>query len=595
MSRLLLVGLALGGLAFPMLAADKADSPRQGPKLVAPQHAGVGRMAPGFAATDIAGKPVSLADLAAGHKAVVVALTSTSCPVSKKYVPTFAKLEGQYGSQGVAFVYVNPIATDKPADIKAVIADQKLSGRYVHDADGSFAKALGASSTGDVFVLDSQRTVVYRGAVDDRYGLGYSLETAKRNYLADALDGVLAGRPAIVPATEAPGCALDTSSAKSPAASAITYHNRISRIVQQNCQECHRTGGVGPFTMNSLEEVVAHKGMIKKVVEKGTMPPWFARDAKDEHRKWSNDKSLTAADKADLLAWFANGSPAGNPADAPHPVVYPAGWAIGKPDLVVQIPKPFAIKADGVMPYQNAIADPNLSEDKWIQAFEVQPTNRAVVHHVLIFAVLGDFKRQRPEDRDGFFAAYVPGNDHQIFPEGFAKKLPKGSKLLFQIHYSPNGTATEDQVKLGLVYAKSEPKFELKVAGLQNQKIAIPPGAADHVEVANLKVPFDAVVTAFMPHMHVRGSACKYEIATEGQTTTVLDIPKYDFNWQLKYQLAEPLTIAPGTTLKFTAHYDNSAKNPANPDPTKTVKWGPQTSDEMLLGYIEYYRPVPVK
>ena len=313
----LLVGLVFGGMTATGMAADNADSPRQGPRSVAPQYAGVGRMVPGFAATDVGGKPVSLTAVAKGKKAIVIALTSTSCPVSKKYLPTFAKLERDYGSKGVAFIYINPIATDKAADIQAAIADQKLIGAYIRDADGTLAKALGANTTGDAFVLDAQRTVVYRGAVDDRYGIGYALETAKANYLSDALDAALAGAAVKLPANDAPGCALDLSEAKAPAKPAVTFHNRISRIVQQNCQECHRTGGVGPFSMDTLAEVVAHKGMIKKVVDKGTMPPWFAVDGKDDHRKWVNDKSLTADDKADLLAWFDKGAPAGDPADEP--------------------------------------------------------------------------------------------------------------------------------------------------------------------------------------------------------------------------------------------------------------------------------------
>jgi len=593
--RCFLVMSLVVGLVAVTQAADIADSPRQGPRPVAPQFAGVGRRIPEFKVTDVAGKPVSLVAVAKDKKAVVIAFTSTSCPVSKKYLPTFAKLEQEYISKGVTFIYVNPLASDKATDIQSAIADQKLTGTYIHDAEGTLAKALGANTTGDVFLLDSKRTVVYRGAVDDRYGIGYALETAKVNYLSEALDATLADKEVKLPANDAPGCALDLASAKSPAMPAVTYHNRISRILQQNCQECHRTGGVGPFTLDSLEEVVAHKGMIKKVVDKGTMPPWFAVDGKDDHHKWANNKSLTADDKSDLLAWFDKGSPAGDVADAPKPRTYPADWVIGKPDLIVQIPTKIAIKADGVMDYQNVMADTNLSEDKWIQSFEVKPTNRAVVHHVLIFAVLGDFKKQRPEDRDGFFAAYVPGNDHQIYPEGFAKKLPKGSKLLFQIHYTPNGKATEDQLKIGMVYAKATPKYELKVAGLANNKILIPPGDGDYVNTATLRVPFEAVITGFMPHMHVRGSACKYEMTVDGKTTTLLDVPKYDFNWQLKYQLAEPITVPLGTPLKYTAHFDNSAKNPANPDPTKEVKWGKQTSDEMMLGYIEYYRPVAVK
>jgi len=192
----------------------------------------------------------------------------------------------------------------------------------------------------------------------------------------------------------------------------------------------------------------------------------------------------------------------------------------------------------------------------------------------------------------GYYAIYVPGNSTLIYPDGFGKRLPKGSKVRFQIHYTPNGTATEDRTELGLVFAKEKPNHEVLVAALINTWFKIPPGESNHKETAWLPVPFDAVILGFLPHMHLRGKAFRYEVTTPGgKPEVLLDIPHYDFNWQLLYNLAEPRRIPRGSNLTATAWFDNSDKNPANPDPTKTVKWGPQTFDEMLLGYVEYYRP----
>jgi peroxiredoxin/mono/diheme cytochrome c family protein len=591
MRRSTLAILTAGCLAAPA-AAD-------GPKPVPPQFAGVGRMAPDLAAPDLAGQPVTLSELLKARKAVVVALTSTSCPVSKKYLPALARLEQEYGPKGIGFVYLNPIAADRPDDARKLVEDLKLTGPYLHDRDGSLAKALGAASTGDAFVLDATRTVVYRGAVDDQYGVSYSLDAPRRRFLADALDAVLAGREVTVKATEAPGCVLDLSDVKPAAAAPVTYHNRISRIVQRHCQECHRDGGVGPFSLETHADVVAHRGMIRRVVERGTMPPWFAAPPPDgEHSKWANDRSLPEADRADLLAWLAGGTPEGDPADAPLPRSFPTEWAIGTPDLVVQIPRPVRVKAEGTMPYQNVVVETGLTEDRWVRAVEIRPTAPAVVHHVLVFRVddsaggLLARVRDGGSDRLGFFAAYVPGNTYQAYPDGFGKKLPKGARLRFQIHYTPNGTATEDQMRIGFVFADRPPRHELKVVGLSNLRISIPPGAADHPESAQLRLPVDAVVTAFMPHMHVRGKSCRYEMTPPGgESVTLLHVPRYDFNWQLRYELAEPLQLSRGTVLRFTARFDNSDRNPANPDPTKTVRWGQQTYDEMLLGYVEYYLP----
>jgi len=570
-------------LAFSTVAVAAAGD-REAPRPVPPQSVGVGRLAPDLTATDVAGKPVSLAALAKSSKAVVVAVTSASCPLSRKTLPSLAKLEAELVPQGVAFVYVNPVATDDAAAIAKAVAASGLTGAYVADPTGAFAAGLGATSTGDVFVLDGQRTVVYRGALDDQYGVGYSLDAPKSRYAHAALTALLAGQPVSVPATTAPGCALDLAPPAVANFAAVTYHGRVSRVLAANCVECHRDGGVGPFKLDTLAEVAAHKAMVRKVVEAGTMPPWHAAP---QPGHWANDRSLTPADKADLLAWLKNGLPPGDPADAPLPRHFPDGWAIGKPDLVVQLPKPIAIQATGTMPYQTATVETGLTAERWVQAIEIQPTDRAAVHHVLVFV---GGPKDRPAERDGYFAAYVPGNSHQVFPDGFAKKLPAGARLRFQIHYTPTGAATSDQLRLGLRFAAAPPTRELKVAALANHAIAIPPNAGHHEEVASIRVPADAVVLAFMPHLHVRGKACRYESVTPaGVTTTLLDVPHYDFNWQLKYQLAEPLSVPKGTTLRFTVWYDNSRANPANPDPTATVKWGPQTTDEMLLGYLDYY------
>src|SRR5438067_1181990 len=362
-------------LTAAVAAAVVADNPvKEAPRVLKPSEAGVGRLVPDVAFTDTAGKPGKLSDFKAG-KLLVVAMTNTSCPVCKQYAPTLARIEKEYSPQGVAFLFVNPTATDKP-DASA------FAGRYVHDTGHQLAAALGARTTAEVFVLDAARTVVYRGAVDDQFGIGYALDAPRNNYLATALDDALAGRVPVTAATTAPGCELAlTVAAKTPP----TYHARVERIVQHNCVECHRSGGVGPFELTTYDHVVAHKGMIRKVVERGTMPPWFAAPpARGEHSPWANDRSLCDSDKADLLAWLAGDLAKGDPADAPLPRTYPSGWLVGKPDAVFRIPQPIAVKAQGTMPYQHVSVDTDFDDDRWVQALEVRPTARDVVHHVLV-------------------------------------------------------------------------------------------------------------------------------------------------------------------------------------------------------------------
>ncbi len=593
--------LAALSAAYFVAAADSIESPstvvRQGPRPLKPSDHGVGRYTAEVEFRDLAGKSHRLSEFSAA-KATVVCMTSVSCPLSKKYLPTLVDLAKAYAPRGVQFLLVNTVATDKPDEMQAAAASLGSHALYVNDITGTLSLAVGAKTTTDVVVLDATRTVIYHGAVDDQYGFGYSLDAPRRRYLAEALDAVLAGRSPEVAACVAPGCALtiETKASATPQP-AVTYHNRISRILAQNCVECHRSGGVGPFDLTSAAEVSAHAAMIKQVVERGVMPPWFAApDESGRPSPWANDRSLSAADKADLLTWLDGGRPLGDRRDGIAPTPRSDEWQIGKPDAVFEFAQPVSIKATGVMPYRNVVVETNLPEERWVQAIEIQPGVLGVVHHVLVFAMQGDESDSEQDDqaegRGGYWAIYVPGNSTQIFPQGFAKRLPKGAKLRFQMHYTPSGMAVEDRTRIGLIFADQPPEHEVRVAGVVNVRLRIPPGADNHEEVATLRLPFDVQVLGFLPHMHLRGKACRYEVIdADGDSQTLLDIPRYDFNWQLLYNYFDPLPLERGTTLKFTAWFDNSDKNPANPDATQTVRWGPQTYDEMHLGYVEYYVP----
>ena len=566
---------------------------RQAARIINGKDRNVGRLIPDLELADLSGKAHRLSELTRG-KGVVVAVTSTSCPLSKKYLPTLIRLAREYHDKGFGFVLLNPLATDKPTAIQDAANDLGLAGVYVHDAQGTLSSAFGLTSTTDVLILDSSRTVLYHGAVDDQYGFGYSLEAARKNYLVTALDEVLKGSRIVVTATEAPGCLLDHE-VGTATITTVTYHNRISRLIQTNCGDCHRQGGVGPFSLETHADVVSHAKMIETVVSQGTMPPWFAVPLPGKAPSpWINDCSLSEDDKTDLLAWLKGDKAVGDPHDAPRPVDYASGWEIGKPDLVVKFPSAVPIQATGVMRYKNVVVDAGLTEDRWIQGIEIHPGAPEVVHHILVFAHAprgSGNRKESPNDEINYWAIYVPGNNKIVYPPGFARKLPKGSKIRFQVHYTPSGTATEDLTQMALIYADKAPENEVKTASLVNAWFEIPPGASNFQDSAKIKLPGDATVMGYLPHMHVRGTSCRYEAITDGKSEVLLDVPRYDFNWQLMYRYAEPRTFAKGTTLKFTAGFDNSDKNPANPDPKATVHWGEQTTDEMIIGYLEYYVP----
>lgn len=553
-----------------------------------PASVGVGSVVPALSLRDLDGKPHQLGSA----KTTVVILTSTTCPLTKKYGPTLAKLESAYRPKGVQFVFVNPTSSEPVADQKADRARLKLAGPYVNDPE--VARTLGAKTTTEAFVLDSARRVVYRGAIDDQYGIGYALDQPRERYLTRALDAVLKGGKPDPEATWAPGCMLELPAPKKAAA---TYFNRIATMMQDNCGECHRPGGVAPFSLLTYQDVKDRAPMIKYVVDRGIMPPWFAEDD-PKQGPWKNNRALSAQDKADLYAWIDAGAPKGDERNAPKPRTYATGeWTIGKPDATFQLPKPIDIKATGIMPYQEVFIETEFTEEKWIEAMEVIPTARQVVHHVLIFVYPPGGRRSLfsggvGEEIEGFFAAYVPGTNAIRYPDGMAKRVPAGSRLKFQLHYTPNGTATKDQTKLGLVFAKKPVEHEVRTVGIANLGLNIPPGAPNHPHTGKVNVPYDVRVLSMIPHMHVRGKAARYELINpDGSRRRLLEVPRYDFNWQLPYEYREPLLVKKGSQLEYTAWYDNSKDNPANPDPTKRVRWGLQTYDEMHLGYVEYYIP----
>ncbi|MBO93293.1 MAG: hypothetical protein CMI32_00135 [Opitutales bacterium] len=568
-----------------LLTAAPSTPVRQGPKPIDATAHGVGRWVPDLSFTTIDGKQGKLSDFQT-KKALVVAFTGASCPLSNKFSPSLAAIEEAYGKKDVAFVFVDPIAIEgAKEDLRKLAKAHGFKGPVILDEDESLAKGLGATTTTDTFVLDAARTLLYRGPVDDQYGIGYQLDAPRKHYLRDALDAHLAGKPIHSKALWAPGCELDLNQDHSSKQN-LTYHNRISRILQTHCAECHREGGVGPFALESYTDAKENAGMIRKVISEGIMPPWFAAAPPKGHPSpWANDRSLPPEDKADLISWIRNGKPEGNPADAPLSNKRASEWRIGQPDVVFSLPREVPVKATGQMPYVYLRVKTDFPEDRWVEAVEVRPTAPAVVHHVLVFVTeAGRFNRSQT----GSLAAYVPGNTFVEFPEGVAKKLPAGATLLFQMHYTPSGKATSDRTRIGLRFAKKSPAKIIRTLPVANRRLRIPANESNHRETASRYVPTGTVVRAFMPHMHLRGKAFKYELLKQnGERETLLEVPRYDFNWQLRYELKEPRSLPSGSRIEVTGVFDNSSENPANPDPNRIVRWGDQSDEEMLIGYVE--------
>ena len=401
------------------------------------------------------------------------------------------------------------------------------------------------------------------------------------------------------------GLAVSTAAAvfAGPSSAPVTFTKDVLPILQKRCQECHRPGEVAPMSLITYNDARPWAKSMKQAVLSKKMPPWFA-DNTVQH--YLNDRSLSQAEIDTIVAWVDGGTREGNAKDAPPAREFVDGWEMGKPDMVIEMPNAFHVPANGQVEYQYVILPTGLTEDKWVVAAEVVPGNRKVMHHVITSirepgstwmkdeqpgVVFVPPRGARGGQLDSGLVGYVPGQVIRPANEGphRATLLKAGSDIVFQLHYTPNGTATEDKTKIGLIFAKEPPKEKLMGGNSALLRLAIPANDPDAKFTAVSTVPYDGELVSMMPHAHLRGKAFEYKITRpDGTSEVVLRVPKYDFNWQLTYWLATPVHMPKGTKVELTAWYDNSANNPYNPDPNKEVHWGEQTTEEMMMGYFNY-------
>jgi hypothetical protein len=370
-----------------------------------------------------------------------------------------------------------------------------------------------------------------------------------------------------------------------------TFTKDVAPILYSRCAECHRAGEVAPMSLLSYAEARPWAKAIREAVVRRTMPPWLA-DPRFGH--FANDRRLTDDEIETIVGWTNAGAPEGDPADLPAAPKFEQGWVIGKPDVVITLEKEVDVPAEGVVPYLYQRVHTNFTEDKWVQAAELRPGNRAVLHHIIVTVAprgTADLESGETSRRGGGdkLCGFAPGEQPKIFPAGTAKLVPAGSDLIFQLHYTPNGSAAKDRSYLGLIFAK-EPVERRVLTGMAiNAGFKIPAGDPAHEVRSTFVAKEDIRIVDLMPHMHVRGKDFKYTaVYPNGREEVILDVPRYDFNWQLLYRLEKPLLLPKGAKLECVAHFDNSLNNKFNPDPKKDVVWGPQTWEEMMIGWFDY-------
>ncbi len=565
---------SLGYHASPVLAVD------------------FGQIMQEFELRDNYGKTVALRDFR-DRPWIVVAFLGTECPLAKLYGPRLNELHQRFDSQGVQFIGVNSNKQDSLTELTAFVHRSRIEFTMLKDTSNKLADAFEATRTPEVFVLDQKRQLRYHGRVDDQYGVGFSRDKSQRDDLAIALQELLDGRDVSVPETKAIGCHIGRVKTVSGHGD-ITFAEHIAPILNARCVECHREGEIGPFTLTSYEDVLGWEDTILEVIDENRMPPW---NANPKHGRFRNDARLTDGEKETLRTWVANGMPAGDPSQLPPPPEFTVGWKIPEPDQVFHMsPTAFKVPAQGVVDYQHFMVDPGWEEDKFIYAAEARPDNRSVVHHILVYIIPPG---ERRPDLQTVLVGYAPGSLPVLLTDGVALRVPARSRLLFELHYTPNGSEQTDRSYAGVCFIDPQ-DVTARVRGRLaiETEFRIPAGAPNHEVVASYRARREEWLLSMTPHMHLRGKSFRYEAHyPNGESEILLDVPRYDFNWQLKYILEEPKRLPRGTRLVCTGVFDNSAGNPVNPDPDRAVHWGDQSFEEMMIGFFDTVSapPEPLK
>jgi thiol-disulfide isomerase/thioredoxin len=535
---------------------------------------------------DIRGVRRELSELGP-HRAFVLTFVTSDCPIVKKTFPKLSELHSQFSKQDVAFVCVNVGLNDTIRDMASQAIEFQAPWAFIKDYDAQVAGMLGITRTPEVAVLDSEYRLIYRGRVDDQIRLGGVKPIASRSDLRLALEEHLAGKPVSVPETLADGCAISRAPATAESnTTTLNYHEHIAPIILEHCTSCHRPGTAAPFSLMTPQDVLGHAEMIQEVIRDETMPPWYANK---KHGEFQNDRSLSDSQKEALQRWLASGRAMGSEEQAPVPPEFEqTPWRIGTPDLIITTLEQHTVPATGFVPYKYVVLPHLFLNDTWVSAFEIRPLNPAVVHHCNMA-----YATSKGASEETFITGYVPGGqpmDLTKFDNQVAYKLPAGSALGLQIHYTTTGQEQKSRIQVGLRFPREKIRKQLYHFVLDPRGWKIPPGDPAFRISSEHQLARDADLLGIFTHMHVRGRDMTfYAKDRSGSQETLLQIPNYNFEWQLGYEIAPGTKLYPkGTTIQAVAHFDNSPFNPYNPDPKATVEYGAQTVDEMFNGFVFY-------
>lgn len=517
------------------------------------------------------------------HKAVALLVMSNGSKGAAKAVPGFKAAQEKYADQ-VEFFMINPLGTQSRASVQQELDKYGTGIPVLMDDAQLVSEGLGVRKTGEVLLVrPGTSDVLYRGPADKRF--------------TDAIDAVLADRPVKKAAARVSGEKIKYPAKVAQTKSGVSYSKEIAPILAENCARCHREGGIAPFAMNSHLIVKGFAPMIREVVLTKRMPPGQI-DPGIGHFK--ETYTLTQAEQQKLIHWIEAGAEKDGDVDPLTQLTWPASkWAYGEPDLIVKVP-PQQVPATGVLDYIRVVVPiEGMERDRYVKASQYLAGDRTVLHHTLNSLLPPGAKQEGAflgggDPNAARITAYIPGAQAQHEPPDTGGLLKKGSSLALQLHYTTTGKATTDASEIGLWFY---PEDQVPAERMSNQCaciftrgwIPIPPYAADHQMQQTITIPKDAHIYSMLPHMHFRGKRMRfYADYPDGGSEELLNIAKYNYNWQLDYELAEPKFVPAGTKIRAVAAFDNSKQNKANPDPARTVPWGQQSWDEMFFGSVTY-------
>ncbi len=515
-----------------------------------------------------------------GTKGILIFVHGNGCPLVRKRIPELKRLRGGYEKRGIRMIFLNANLQDTRDGIREEAKTFEMDFPILIDEAQVMARKLGLTRTAEALLVDAKtKKIVYRGSIDDRLHYQKEKPKASEHYLIPALDAFLKGEVPTTPQTEAPGCKISLEKPRSE----LSYAEHIAPILKKRCVTCHTKGGIGPFPMSSYKKVKGWSEMMEEVIITRQMPPWHADP---NVGKFAEDQGLTAEEKATLLAWIASGAPRGEGED---PLVgykpESVEWRLGTPDHVIDLPLQ-KVPAEGVHPYRYVRMETPFDSDVWLRGMEVNPGNENVLHHVV---VTGKKKGSRQRGDGKFFTGYAPGTAAWPAPDGMGVKLPRGYELKFQLHYTSSGKEETDETKIGFFLAKGEVKKEVFTKVIINPRFEIRPHVNDYGIEYKRAIDKDIMLYAMNPHMHYRGKRMSFHAQMpDGEQRDLLSVPNYNFNWQRTYVLEEPMKLSKGTKMIVRNAWDNSAQNPHNPDPSKKVRWGDQSFEEMFFATYQY-------